>query len=174
MVRQRTTTDRLGERLDRLPAATHRPANGRCTKSDIRHPSQGKKSNYQKSRSRRTNPSPVQNVRRCIQRPRIEEIPAQATLGPQDRTKTWSTCNVDQQNDQIINDGTRRTQEICRRTFGTRHHTMIQEPLCRIILLHQKEERQTKTSTRLPTNQQMDYQEQIPLTTDTPTDRPTR
>jgi hypothetical protein len=81
---------------------------------------------------------------------------------------------TDQQNYQTIDNGTRRTQEICRRTSGTRHHTTIQEPLRRIVLLHQEEEWQTKTCTRLLTNQRMDHQEQIPLTTDTPTNRPTR
>ena len=153
MVRQHTTTNRLGKRLDRLPAATHRPTNGRRRKSGVRHPNQRKKGGDQTSQNRRTNPSPIQDVCRRIQRPRIKEISTQATMGPQDRTKTWNTCNADQQNNQTINDGARRTQEIHRRTSGMRHHTTIQEPLHRIILFHQEKEWQIKTGTRLPTNQ---------------------
>jgi hypothetical protein len=55
-----------------------------------------------------------------------------------------------------------------------RHHTMIKEPLCRIVLFHQREKQQTKTCARLSTNQWMDHQEQIPLTTNTPANRSTR
>jgi hypothetical protein len=63
------------------------------------------------------------------------------TMGPQDRTKTRSTYNTDQQDHQAINNGARGTQEIRRQTFGMRHHMTIQEPLCCIVLLHQKEKR---------------------------------
>ena len=63
VVCQCATTNWLGKGLDRLPTTTHHNVNGWRWKSNICHPSQGKKGNHQKSPSGRTDPSPIQDVR---------------------------------------------------------------------------------------------------------------
>jgi hypothetical protein len=75
------------------------------------------------------------------------------TLGPQNRTKTRSTYDANQQDYQTIDNGTRRTQEVHQQTSRMRNHSTIQEPLRCIILLHQEKEQQVETCTRLLTNQ---------------------
>ena len=152
IVCQRATTNQLGEGLDRLLAIAHCSVNRWHRKSNICYLSQGKKSDHQTSQSRRVNPSPIQDIHWCLQWPRIKEVPTKMTLGPQDQTETWSTNNTDQQNHQTIDNGIRRTQEICWRTSRMRNHPMIQEPLRCVLLLHQEKEQQIKTYTRLPTN----------------------
>ena len=64
-----------------------------------------------------------------------------------------------------------RTEGLYWWTSGMRDDLKVQKPLCGIVLLYKEKEWKTTTGTRLSTNQWMDHQKLIPLTTYSPTDR---
>ncbi len=62
--------------------------------------------------------------------------------------------------------GDRGSPQVRTRTSRTRDNTRIMESLCRKLLLCKEERWQTTTGTRLPTNQQMDYEKPKRLPSD--------
>src|SRR5216683_2299324 len=97
------------------------------------------------------NTPPIPTVRQSIQRRRVKEIPTRTTLGSRHRPKRGSALNTHQSKHSIIPDRTRRTQSVPQGTPGQRNDTTVKEPLCRRLLLHQKEEWEAMTCTRLQT-----------------------
>ena len=86
-------------------------------------------------------------------------------MGPHHQIKSRGPCHPHQPKHMPVAGQVRRTTEIHQRTYKARNHLTLQKPLCRCILFHQKEEWKATTYPGLPTSQQMDDQEPLPLTT---------
>ena len=66
------------------------------------------------------------------------------------------------------------TKQVHTGTLEAQNDSSIQEPICRIILLYQKERWIPQTSTGLLPSQPMDHKEQIPTTAHSSTSGPTQ
>ena len=93
-------------------------------------------------------------------------------MGPCNRAKTRSTSIPTQKTNPSITGRTQRTTEIHIGTPQTQNHSTIKESLHSIIFLHQKGRWKATTSTGLSASELMDYTEQIPPTSHSPTCRP--
>ncbi len=87
-------------------------------------------------------------------------------MGPYHQAKTRSASDPHKQNHLTLTSQTTRALPIPERTHSTRNNTPIQEPLHHIVLLHQKEEQEASTSSRLPASELMDHQKPLPLAPD--------
>src|SRR5579863_1638854 len=94
-------------------------------------------------------------------------------MGPCHRTKTWSTQRPTCQTNPTISTQTRRAAQVHQGTLTEEDNLPIEEPLHRILLLHQKERRKIKTGTGLSTSQQVDHSESLSITFNSPTRRQT-
>src|SRR5712672_93874 len=89
-------------------------------------------------------------------------LPRIMNMGPRDRTQTWCTVHSTGENLRTITTGIIGTSQVRQRTPRKRIHPTLKKPLCRTILLYKEERRETKTCTRLPTPQRMDYTKPLP------------
>src|SRR5579863_1509299 len=90
-------------------------------------------------------------------------------MGPRHRIKAGSTQRPTCQTNSIISTRTPRAAQIHQRTPSEKDNPPIKKPLHRILLLHQKERRETKTGTGLSTGQQVDHPKSLSVTPNSPT-----
>jgi len=148
--------------------------NWQCQQSYIHSQGMRQKGCHPTNWSGWENPKAIQGLCGHLQWQGVGKVPTEETLGPQNWTEARSTCNANQQNDQTFDNRTTRTTDVHWWTPGKRNNQKVKDPLCGVLLLHQKEEWKTKAHTRLPTNQWMDNQKLIPLTTHSTTNQQNR
>ena len=88
-------------------------------------------------------------TRPCIQRTRSAKIPRTTTMGSCNRTQERRSSHATQENICPDPRRTKSTSRVHQRTRSEGLYTPVQKPLCRPLLLHQKERRTTTTSPRL-------------------------
>ncbi len=87
-------------------------------------------------------------------------------MGPLHQSKTRGSSNPHKQNHPAFLSWTAGALPIPKRTHKLRDHTPVEEPICHIILLYQKEEWKASTSSRLLTGELVDHQNPLPPTPD--------
>ena len=131
----------------RQKASNRRPNSGQTTNPSLktgrtpRHP------------ERRLPTNRIPTTRPSVQRRKGPTLPGAKDLGPRHRTQKGRPPDATRKD--LCPHPRRKEgpQEIRRRTPQKGIHSALEEPLHRPLLLHQKERRQTPTSTRLPTPQ---------------------
>src|SRR6266851_8372934 len=178
MVCGSTTKNRLGPRMDRPRSTTHCAPFNRRGQSAIPPPTSNRttwhsrKTNQTPPTSIRLSTTPIPRLPRRFRTAKREGTTSLQNVGPRHRPKTWRTSNPHQQNHPPLPNRTRRTLPIPQRAHCPRNHSAIKESLRRVLLLHQKEERQTPTRPRLSTSKHLDDQEPIPPSTHPLLNRP--
>ena len=116
------------------------------------------------------NSSTISVIYSSIQRRSVTRISSHSDMGPCNRTKARSSYNSAREDLPSFTNRVERVREIRPRTHEERNHSTVEEPLCSVLLLYQKERRKTPASTGLSTHQCLDHQKSISFASHSPID----
>src|SRR6266851_5580049 len=153
--------------MDQPRPVAHRPPFHRCRQSPVFTAASNRATRNSRAANKpppqiRQRPPPISRLSRRLRTTKREGPPPVKALGPRHRIKSRRPDNPHPQNHTTLPDGTSRTLPVPQRAHRPWNHPAVEKSLCRVILLHQKEEWEAQTSPRLPTRERMDDQKPLP------------
>src|ERR1700679_868446 len=121
-------------------------------------PTSGTKSDQRETHT----PPTLPKTRTSVQRTGSTAIPRTASMGLRHRTQKGRSQHSTRQSILPHTAGTGRSPRLPQGTPGERIYPTIKKPLCRPVLLYQKERWEVAPGPRLPKGKQMDHQEPLP------------